>query len=476
MFFFNSKKIKYNFIIIIIIALGFLLRVYGFNTNGYWADEWYTIFFSNPEKTFAEFKFNLKQAPGLPHYENTPWLFYIILKIIFLIFGYSAEIGRIFILIFAVGSIYLCLKLIRFYTKDRQLIIFFLILICLNPFLVLNSQETRVQSVVLFFGLWNLIQFLKLISQINLKNTITFAASMVLVMSFSPITSTLLASYLIYILMIFNKKKIIHFFIIFLFTFFIYIFFNYEYLTNVFLNKQFQGINLKFFISFFFSTFFGNYFFGGIALIFLFIASIINYKRIFIDKKIFLIYTIIITTYFLLILKSFSSNLLVPRYIIFIVPLILIIIIKNIENTFFFKKKLLKSFFINLFIFFSIIIIFNSLNDAPIKKPPTNDLIAKISKSKVVAVSSENFLFGNYFRTHYLFKKNNLKYIKYDELNDNIESIWLICANNMRSVVPHENLQDYRYVKCSAQKLESKMNVVETINIPDLQARLYVKK
>jgi 4-amino-4-deoxy-L-arabinose transferase-like glycosyltransferase len=161
----------------------------------------------------------LKQAPGLPHYENTPWLFYIILKIIFLIFGYNAEIGRIFILIFAVGSIYLCLKLIRFYTKDRQLIIFFLILICLNPFLVLNSQETRVHSVVLFFGLWNLIQFLKLISQINLKNTITFVVSMVLVMSFSPIASTLLVSYLIYILMIFNKKKNYLFFD----SFFIYI-------------------------------------------------------------------------------------------------------------------------------------------------------------------------------------------------------------------------------------------------------------
>ena len=232
-----SFKKKYNFYLFIIIALGFLLRVHGFNSNGYWADEWYTLFFSNPENSFVEFKLNLSKSSYLTHYENTPWLFYIILKLFFFIFGFIAEIGRIFILIFAIGSIFLCLRLIKFYTKNKKIIIFFLLLVSFNPFLVLESQETRVQSVVLFFALWNLIEFFKLITQINFKNIITFIVSMVITMSISPITLTLLISYIIYVLTSFNKKKITQFANIFLLSLIIYIFFNYEYLSNVYLNK-----------------------------------------------------------------------------------------------------------------------------------------------------------------------------------------------------------------------------------------------
>jgi hypothetical protein len=475
---FESKK-NYYFAILIVIIFGFALRVYGFNSNGYWADEWYTLFFSNPNNSYIEFKYNLgPNGSGLPTYENTPWLFYIFLKFIFIIFGYYAEIGRIFILIFAVGSIYLSLKIISKCTTNKQLIIFFLILVSSNPFLVIESQETRVQSVVLFFGLWNLIEFLKLIDQINFKNITTFVLSMVLVMSFSPVTTTLLFSYLIYISINFYKKKIkiISFLLIFLMSIFIYIVLNYEYLSNVFLAKQFQGISSKFFFSYFFSTFFGTYFLGGFVLLFLVLSTIINFKKIFLDKKILLIYIIVGTTYFFLIVKSIESNLLIARYVIFIVPLILILVIRNLENNIYIKKDLFKSFFIYMIIFLQLINTFYQINNRPIKKPPTNDLITYISRSQVKTVSSENFLFGNYLKTHYLFTKKDLKYLNYDKLNKHNSSFWLICTNNMRSIVSTKNLEDFRHVKCSSKIAESKMRVVEKFNIPDLQARLYVKK
>lgn len=321
----ESKK-NYYFVILIVIIFGFVLRVYGFNSNGYWVDEWYTLFFSNPNNLYAEFKYNLSpNGSGLPHYENTPWLFYIFLKFIFTIFGYYAEVERIFILIFAVGSIYLCLKIIGRCTKNKLLTILFLLLVVSNPFLVLESQETRVQSVVLFFGLWNLVEFFKLIDQINLKNSTTFILSMVLVMSFSPITITLLFSYLIYISIHFSKKKfkIICFAKIFFISIFIYLILNYEYLLSVFSRKQFQPIELKFFFSYFFSSFFGSKFLGGFVLLFLVLVTIINFKKIFFDEKTLLIYLIIITTYFFLIIKSIESSLLIARYVIFILPLIL---------------------------------------------------------------------------------------------------------------------------------------------------------
>jgi hypothetical protein len=470
-------KRNYYFNIVIIIIFGFLLRIYGFSTNGYWGDEWYTLFFSNPNNTFAEFKFNLSpKGSGLPTYENTPWLFYIILKIIFSIFGYYAEIGRIFILLFAIGSIYLSFNIIKKYTKNKKIILSLLILVASNPFLVLESQETRVQSIVLFFGLLNLNEFLKLIEQVNLKNRITFIISMFLALSFSPVTLALFVSYIIYVLVNFYKKKNIYNFIkIFTISILIYIFFNYEYLSNVFFAKQFQEINLKFFFSFFFSSFFGTSFFGGFLLLFLIISTIINFNKIIYDKKILLIYIIITTTYLLLIIKSINSNLLVPRYIIFIVPLILILVLKNIEKLIFIKKKN-KFYLISLIIFFSLIITFYKINNRPIIKPPTNDLIVSISRSQVKTITSESFLFGNYLKTHYLFKKNNLKFLDYEDINNINSSVWFICTNNMRANTSLENLQDYRFVKCSSNKLEIKMKIIEEINIPDFQARLYAKK
>ena len=51
-----ESKRNYYFVILIVLIFGFTLRVYGFNSNGYWSDEWYTLFFSNPNNSYAEFK------------------------------------------------------------------------------------------------------------------------------------------------------------------------------------------------------------------------------------------------------------------------------------------------------------------------------------------------------------------------------------------------------------------------------------
>jgi len=478
MFLFYKLPNKFfHFFIFIIIVFGLAVRLYGFNTHGYWADEWFTLFYSNPENSYTQFKYNLGHAPGLTQYENTPWLFYFLLKIIFNLFGYYVEVGKIFILVFAVSSLYLCLKIINLYTKNKFTILLFLILLCFNPFLIWEAQETRVQSLVLFFSLWNFIQFKKLIDQYNYRNIFFFSFSMILVMSFSPVTLALFVSYLIYVSINFYKKKFFYKLLNFFFlSLCIYIFLNFEYLSNTFMTKQFEPITYKFFISYFFSSFFGTYTFGGFMLIIIILLSIINFKKNILDSKILLIYLIVITTYSLLIIKSISSNLLIARYVIFILPFILILIVKNLEDITIIKNKLLKYNFIILIIFFSLFNTFYKINDRPIKKPPTNELIIFISQSPVTVVTSENLLFGNYFRTHYLFKKNNLQYLNYEQINDYNKDVWIICAHNMRANVAKESLKDFRHVKCNSKVLDFKMKVAKTVNIPDLQATLYINK
>lgn len=469
MTFFSEKK--YYFFVFLIIAIGSLIRLDSFYSNGYWSDEWHTLFFSNPEYSFSELKYNLANN-SLHHYENTPYLFYFFLKTIFSIFGYVAEIGRLFILIFACSTIYLCFKIIKLFTKNKYIILLFLFLVSLNPFLIWESQELRVQSLVLFFSLWNFIQFNKLLDIVNFRTSFSFILSMVLVMSFSPAAITIFVSYLIYILFEFNKKSFKYLKILF-FSVAIYIFLNIDYLLNVISKKQFEPITLKFFFSYFFNSFFGNYIVGGFFLLILSALTIINFKKNIQDKNLFLVYVIVITTYSLLIIKSVNSNLLVPRYIIFLVPFILILFVKNIENINFIKDKLLINYFISLILILSLINII-SIRDRPIKKPQTNELIKYINNSSSKLVTTKEFLFGNYLRTHYLFQKNNLKYVNYNEINNNNSDIWLVCKENMRSEIPKDKLVDHRYIKCVSNDLEKKMKASITINIPDLQATLYV--
>jgi hypothetical protein len=317
----------------------------------------------------------------------------------------------------------------------------------------------------------------KLIDQYNYRNIFFFSFSMILVMSFSPVTLALFVSYLIYVSINFYKKKFFYKLLNFFFlSLCIYIFLNFEYLSNTFMTKQFEPITYKFFISYFFSSFFGTYTFGGFMLIIIILLSIINFKKNILDSKILLIYLIVITTYSLLIIKSISSNLLIARYVIFILPFILILIVKNLEDITIIKNKLLKYNFIILIIFFSLFNTFYKINDRPIKKPPTNELIIFISQSPVTVVTSENLLFGNYFRTHYLFKKNNLQYLNYEQINDYNKDVWIICAHNMRANVAKESLKDFRHVKCNSKVLDFKMKVAKTVNIPDLQATLYINK
>jgi hypothetical protein len=476
--FLDNKK-NYLLIVSLIIFFGCLLRFYRFFQDGYWQDEWYTLYFSDPGLSDVEFNYNLCHAPGLSQCENTPKLFFILLQNFFKFFGYYAEIGRLFILIFSIGSIVLSFYFVNFFTKNKNSIICFLFLVSSNLFLIWEGQETRVQSVVLFFSLLNLIFFLRVINKFSKKNILLFTSSIIFAISLSPVTICLFISELIFVFIKFykNLNRILCFVIIFLFSFLFYIFFNSEYLFNVHKIKQFSEIQLKFFFSFFFNSFFSSRFLGGFLLILLFLTSIRNVKQIIINKNFLFLYIILITTYSLLLIKSYSQQLMVPRYIIFVVPIIIIIIILNIESLNFPNKneKKIKLFLIAV-CFFSLINLFYRIEDRPIKKPPTNQLISFIGASNTTRITTSNFLFGNYLQTHYSFKKNSLTFIKINDLSYFEKSIWLICANNMRADVSGVNLKDYQNIECFSEKLDSNMKISRRINLPDLQAQLYEPK
>ena len=425
-------------------------------------------------------RYNLCHAPGLPTCENTPIFFFLLLKETFKIFGYYSEIGKLFTGIFSIGSIFLSFYLVNFFTKNKLSIICFLFLVSSNLFLIWEGQEVRVQSLVLFFSLLNLISFLNLINNFSKKNTFLFFCSIILAVSLSTVTVCLFISEFIFITFKFFKdpNRMLYFLIPFFLAFIFYIFLNYEYIFNVIRTNQFSKIEYKFFISFFFNSFFASKLLGGFLLLLLFVTSIKNIKKIIVNTNFFFLYIILVTTYALLLIKSYFNQLMVPRYIIFIVPVIILLIILNIESLNFYNKinKKIKFFLLFIVSFFSIINVFYKIDDRPIKKPPTNELIALLGSSNINRITTDNFLFGNYFKTHYSFTTNKLIFTKIDDLLNFDESIWLVCAYNMRSDVSGINLKDYRNIQCSSKKLDTNMKISKKINLPDLQAQLYIPK
>jgi len=224
-----DKRPYYLLIISLIIFFGSLLRFYRFFQDGNWADEWYTIYFSDPGLSYLELRYNLCHAPGLPTCENTPIFFFLLLKETFKIFGYYSEIGKLFTGIFSIGSIFLSFYLVNFFTKNKLSIICFLFLVSSNLFLIWEGQEVRVQSLVLFFSLLNLISFLNLINNFSKKNTFLFFCSIILAVSLSPVTVCLFISEFIFITFKFFKdpNRMLYFLIPFFLAFIFYIFLNY---------------------------------------------------------------------------------------------------------------------------------------------------------------------------------------------------------------------------------------------------------
>jgi hypothetical protein len=51
---------NYNSLIVVIFILGCFLRFYGFNTQGYWFDEWTTLWHANPAFDWNNF-YNLRR-------------------------------------------------------------------------------------------------------------------------------------------------------------------------------------------------------------------------------------------------------------------------------------------------------------------------------------------------------------------------------------------------------------------------------
>tara|TARA_B110000977_G_C10990511_1_gene459722 strand:- start:672 stop:1151 length:480 start_codon:yes stop_codon:yes gene_type:complete len=130
------KKNKFIILILIITLIGTVLRFQDFN-NGFWWDEWTTLWFSNINFSFSDQEYwnylSYEVHADTGSSEPTPKIVFFIMQCYFKIFGYSAENAKIFVLtsgilfcLFSYYLSYLVLNNKKFVTKKKYNTILYL--------------------------------------------------------------------------------------------------------------------------------------------------------------------------------------------------------------------------------------------------------------------------------------------------------------------------------------------------------------
>ena len=425
----NKKLVKILFSFLLIFSF-YLINI---NYDSLWYDEIVTFWISDPAITLNETLYRHWQSDS-----STPF-YNLLIKNVYLIFGYKTDIGRYVSAFFGSFSIIITSLIVSENKKKFYLVLF----ICaLNVFIYKYSQEMRAYSLFLFFSSLNLL-FIKKIFENNKiykqKYFILFTISNFLNVMTHLFGVFLFISLIIFYLIYFLKYKKLELDIlllliinIFLILVILGLYFNYN---NLF-PSWIQNPNLKFLTNLYFSKFFGSRLVGAIFLIIFLYSIIVGAKNLLkLSFYTYLLILIIISYLFPIVYGKIYNPILNERYIIYILIPIYVIILNTIFNN---NSKKFHKF---LLIVILLISFGNAFTESSFKqlytkrekhKPDYKEVLNVVDKSKVRVVmynNKNNFEFKvilNYL--NHLKKENNIKDINLIKYYKNLnESFWLLC-------------------------------------------------
>jgi len=312
-------------LIFLLLALGVTFRLYNINFDNLWVDEISSFWISNPDFNFRESYLNHKSL------EQTPYLFNLIIKFFFTIFGYDINLARIIPCIFSIFGILSVTYLSKLLSK-KNAYVFSAFLISFNIFLIGYSQELRVYSTLFFFVNISLIFFYKSYENNNKINHSIFIIVTLFSILLHPFSIILYITYCLYTFLLLlnskieNKTIFISLVIILLFSILYYTFYFY-FQTSLKSPTWISQPELKFFTNFYFSKFFGSRLLGLFFLITLIFLSFRHFSKIIRLEKITLIFIFLILSYTLPLIYTYMIQpILLSRYIIFVlIPIIILI-------------------------------------------------------------------------------------------------------------------------------------------------------
>ena len=172
----NLKQIKKHWALLTILAVAVILRFYQLDFQSPWLDELHTLIETNPELSYKEF-YDL-----MLHREQMPHLYYILVRMVNVIFGetlfgiraFSALIGTI-----SVYAIFLLGK--ELYSKKAGYIA--AIFLSINHTHIFYSQEIRPYILLCLFTCVSFLLFIKFLKRQKIKLAIYYGLSVGLMIS-----------------------------------------------------------------------------------------------------------------------------------------------------------------------------------------------------------------------------------------------------------------------------------------------------
>jgi uncharacterized membrane protein len=462
----NKKyNIHYYFFFISLIFL-----IYNFNNDsGYWFDEWSTLLNSDPNVS-TEIIYNRIDGIGTVG-ELVPKIYFLTLRFFFLIFGFSAENGRIFSIIFFILSISIFYYLLKLFLS-KQNSLFIAGILSVNPFMLWMANETRVDTFNIFFCILNIYFFFKSLLKKKIKNNLLYIVSCVWMLSVHPLTIGVISSQIIYILILKKKKHLIFISLALI----IYILFNFNYVMKGLSGGLTPGhttIQLNFFFGYYFNIFFGNKYFGALYLILFLFLCLFNFKKIFKEKIILYSVIIIFLSYLMIILGYFFSfHIAAPRYIEFILPFIILFFIYNFNEAII---KLNKEYFSysKLLIFIIIILnVFITNDNKPVKKPSTKAALNIIKSNNILHIyTNYDQYFSTYLKSINYFKVNNFLLLDNDTIiqKTDVFNFAFLCLKESKS----NNNKNEIYNNKQCQKEFYNFRSYKIIDLEDYKIILY---
>jgi uncharacterized membrane protein len=207
------------------VSITFLIYNF-YNDSGYWFDEWSTLLSSDPRVPIQKINERIEGIGTVG--ELTPKIYFLILRFFFLLFGYTAENGRIFSVFFFILLIFIFYYLLKlFFNKQKSL--FIAGILSVNPFMLWMANETRVDTFNIFFCILNIYFFFVSLLKKKLKYNLIYFISCVWMLSVHPLTIIIVLSQIIYIFFL-KKKNYLIYILLSLTTYFLL---NYSYVIKI---------------------------------------------------------------------------------------------------------------------------------------------------------------------------------------------------------------------------------------------------
>ena len=439
----------------LIIFTAFFFSLFQINIENLWYDEIASFWVADPSLSFNETYSRVLN-------ENTPLVYYFVVKLFFNFFSYNPDLLRIInIPIFIISLIYFNLILAKI-SKNNLFLFFASLLFIFNSFLISYAQEGRV---FIFFCMMSLIlinqylllnQSYKNITNIKLQYLILFLIIFILLNTF--IFSFLILGSIVFYEFFLKKDKVNYIILTCIFiSIILFILLNYQFLLNLIrFESPIQQPNLNFYFNFYFNQFFGSKLMGATFLIFFLYSSYNFIKSKKKNENITILFVIFFFSYLIPLIYGFIFKpVLQDKYIIYLVPVIIFIISYSITHHFKFRTQ-------NILVIFLVLL---SLSNqilknikADVNKPMFKSAIKKIielNQSKLIqatyADNKNNFVnsqMQNYFKHLTLIRNNNLSIINKAPSSDfflicyDPSNTYNLCLRESELMFPKHQLQD----------------------------------